>query len=172
MYPPFSFALNIEKFLDCTSELHNRWVVVNVPVLTRMADDEPDEIVKMALRLRDTITNARTILYLQPVLDHYRKANGAPIMPWTDGLSAGLFCSSWGKSPLYDMSFARHGEPEKRPVYIQPYVRSSPLLRFLRQKVHNSVLTWTDRDNRFWIHGSLDNEVWLELDRLNKTHSG
>lgn len=146
-------------------------MVVTVPDLERTTNNEQEEILGMALHLRDTIKSARTFAYLQPVLDHYRKADGAPIMPWTDGLSAGVFCSSWGKSPLYDLSFDLPGAPGTRPMYIQPYIHSSPVLRALRQKVHNTVLTWTDRDHRFWIHGSLGDEVWLELDRLNKTHS-
>lgn len=146
-------------------------MVVTVPDLTRTTNNEQEEIMGMALHLRDTITNARTFSYLQPVLDHYRMANGAPITPWTDGLSAGLFCSSWGKIPLYDMSFDLPGAPETRPIYIQPYVHPPPVLRALRQKkVHNTVFTWIDGDHRFWLHGTLDDEVWVELDRLNKIH--
>jgi hypothetical protein len=170
MYPPFSFALNIERFLECSSELHNRWVVVNVPDLPRTTNEE-DEIVRMALHLRSTIIKARSLAYIQPVLNHYKRANGAPIMPWKDGLSAGLFCSSWGRTPLYDMSFDLQGTPEKLPVHVQPFVRPAPFLRLLRQTVHNTVLTWRDREHRFWIHGSLDEKVWLELDRLSPPQS-
>jgi hypothetical protein len=160
--------LSIEQHLDRTSELHNRWVVVNVPELKQTTNNEEEDIVQMACHLRSTITNARSSAYLQPILNYYEKANGVPIMPWTDGLSTGIFCSSWGEKLLCNTEFKLGEAPEVQPIYTQAYVGPPPILRSLRQSVNNTVLTWRDQENRFWLYGSLDNEMWTELDRLSR----
>ncbi|KAF3404893.1 hypothetical protein DPV78_003407 [Talaromyces pinophilus] len=165
-YPPFSFALSIEQHLYSTSELHNRWVVVNVPNPKQTTNNEEEDVVQMACHLRSTIINARSSAYLQPILDYYEKANDVPIMPWKDGLSTGIFCSSWSQNLLCNMKFKLGETPEVQPMYTQAYVGPPPILRSLRQSLDNTVLTWKDRENCFWLSGTLDNEVWTELDRL------
>lgn len=64
------------------------------------------------------------------------------------------------------MEFKLGETPEVQPMYTQAYVGLPPILRPLRQSLDNTVLTWKDRENRFWLSGTLDNEVWTELDRL------
>lgn len=142
--------------------------MVNVPNPDETTNNEEDDIVRMACHLRSTIINARGNAYLQPILDYYEEADGVPIMPWKDGLSTGIFCSSWSQNLLCNSKFKLGATPEVQPVYTQPYVGPPAILRPLRQTLDNTVLTWRDRENRFWLYGSLDREVWMELDRLSR----
>jgi hypothetical protein len=140
--------------------------VVNVPNPKQTTNNEEEDVVQMACHLRSTIINARSSAYLQPILDYYEKANDVPIMPWEDNLSTGIFCSSWSQNLLCNMKFKLGETSEVQPMYTQAYVGPPPILRPLRQSLDNTVLTWKDRENRFWLSGTLDNEVWTELDRL------
>jgi hypothetical protein len=139
---------------------------VNVPNPTQTSANEEDDIVQMACHLRSTIINARSSAFLQPVLDYYEKAKGVPIMPWKDGLSTGIFCSSWNQNLPCNMQFKVGETSEVQPMDTQAYVGPPPILKRLRQRLDNTVLTWKDRENRFWVSGTLDSEVWTELDWL------
>ncbi|KAJ5742061.1 hypothetical protein N7533_011470 [Penicillium manginii] len=157
-YPAFSFVLNIRRQIKQDTDLHNPWVIVQVPKPPHNSSLGVKNIIDLAAHIRETIRHARTTDCLRPIIDHHKRSLGKPLM-----LDTELLVTSWSHICLYKTDFQLGKNPTIQPEYVQPFVRMPGLFRKLGMRIENTVVTSQDGNGGFWIHGNLEEVVWGSL---------
>lgn len=155
--------LNIRRQIEHDVDLHNPWVIIQVPSPTlrpaTATDSESQTLIRLAVHVRETIHNARSFSCLRDIIEHHRNARGQPML-----LDTMFLVTSWSQqTSLYQTEFQISKEFKTQPVYVHPFVRMPGLFRKFGMRMENTLITSEDGKGGFWVHGCLEGAVWTEF---------